>query len=120
MVVRQMTAKNVESILAGNDPLPFKSKGYWAKRQREDPVLQKVARCISKGIKPPSTKTNGWPEAKKYLLPSNGIFIKGGVLMSPSVQAFSNTERIVVPKSAIMTVVSIYHQQFNCLKTTAL
>ena len=40
--------------------------------------------------------------------------------MSPSVQAFSDTERIVVPKSAGMTVVSIYHQQFNCLKTTAL
>ena len=59
MVVRRMTAKNVESILAGNDPLPFKSKGYWAKRQREDPVLQKVARCISKGITPPSTKANG-------------------------------------------------------------
>ena len=40
--------------------------------------------------------------------------------MAPSVQAFSDTERIVVPKSAGMTVVSIYHQQFNCLKITAL
>ena len=40
--------------------------------------------------------------------------------MAPSVQAFSDTERFVVPKSAGMTVVSIYHQQFNCLKTTAL
>ena len=40
MVVRRMTAKSVESILAGNDPLPFKSKGYWAKRQREDLVRQ--------------------------------------------------------------------------------
>ena len=68
-----MTAKSVESILAGNDPLPFKSKGYWAKRQREDPVLQKVARCVQKGIKPPATKANGWPEAKKYLQQSNGV-----------------------------------------------
>merc|ERR1712020_588526 len=115
-----MTAKSVESILAGNDPLPFKSKGYWAKRQREDPVLQKVARCVSKGIRPPSTKANGWPEVKKYLQPHNKVFLKGGVLISPSVQAFSDTERIVVPKSAGMTVVSIYHQQFNCLRMTAL
>ena len=83
-----MTAKSVESILAGNDPLPFKSKGYWAKRQREDPVLQKVARCVSKGIKPPSTKANGWPEAKKYLQQSNGVFMKGGVLMAPSYRPF--------------------------------
>merc|ERR1711974_413965 len=120
MVVRRAAAKSVESILAGNDPLPFKSKGYWAKRQREDLVLQKVARCIQKGIKPPTTKANGWPEAKQYLQKSNGVFMKGGVLMAPSVQAFSDTERFVVPKSAGMTVVSIYHQQFDCLKTTAL
>ena len=96
--------------------LPFRSKGYWAKRQREDPVVQKVARCISKGLKPPSTKSNGWPEVRRYLLPANKVYIKGGILMSPSVQAFSDTERIVVPKTAGMTVVSIYHQQFNCLE----
>ena len=107
MVVRRMTAKSVESILAGSDLLPFKSKGYWAKRQKEDPILQKVARCVQKGLKPLTTKANGWPEARKYLQPSNGIFMKGGVLMAPSVQAFSDTERIVVPKSASMTVVSI-------------
>ena len=40
--------------------------------------------------------------------------------MSPSVQAFSDTERIVVPKTASMTVVSIYHQQYDCLKAIPL
>ena len=43
-VVRRLSAKSAESILAGNDPLPLRSKGYWGKRQKEDPVLQKVAR----------------------------------------------------------------------------
>ena len=40
--------------------------------------------------------------------------------MSPSVQPFSDTQRFVVPKTASMTVVSIFHQQFDCLKTTPL
>ena len=106
-VVRRLSAKNAESILAGNDPLPLRSKGYWEKRQKEDPVLNKVARCLAKGIKPATTKSNGWPEVRRFLLPANGVYFKGGVLMSPSVQPFSDTQRFVVPKSASMTVVSM-------------
>ena len=115
-VVRRLSTKNADSVLAGKDPAPFRSKGYWEKRQKEDPILNKVARCLKKGIKPALTKANRWPEARRYLLPDNKVYLKGGVLMSPSVEPFSDTERFVVPKSAGMSVVSIFHQQFDCRK----
>ena len=99
-VVIRLSAKNADNILAGKDPLPLRSKGYWEKRQKEDPVLNKIARCLAKGIKPASTRANGWPEARRYLLPANGVYLRGGVLMSSSVQPFSDTERFVVPRSA--------------------
>ena len=40
--------------------------------------------------------------------------------MSPSVEPFSDTERFVVPKSAAMSVISIYHQQFDCKRFSPL
>ena len=119
-VVRQLNAKETDKLLAGNDPLPLRSKDYWKKRQKEDPVLKNVFLCITKGMTPPATKNNGWPEVRRYLLPIHGVYQSGGVLMSPSVQPFTDTPRFVVPRSAAMTVVSIFHQQLNCLKMSPL
>ena len=118
-VVKQIEPVEIRSILAGNSPLPFTSKSYWRKRQIEDKTLRKVALFLKLGSKPPKSKS--MEGVRRYLQQQHKLYLSTeNVLMAPSVTEFTTKPRIVVPQEAALTVIAIYHQQFNCLPMTPL
>ena len=58
---------------------------------------------------------------RRYLQQQHKLYLSTeNVLMAPSVTEFTTKPRIVVPQDAALTVIAIYHQQFNCLPMTPL
>ena len=114
-----MTSEETNAILAGNSPLPFKSRTYWRTRQLEDHTLRQVHYFLKFAAKPP--KQSSYYRVRRYLQTQHGIFRSAdNVLMAPSSTDFSNTPRYVVPQQTLPTIVSVFHQQFGCLAATPL
>ena len=118
-VVRRMSPEEVNGVLAGSSPMPFKSREYWRRRQMEDHNLRRVAQHLKHGTSP--LKDRNAKTVRRYLQPSLGVSLSDdNILIAPSVKEFSDTPRFVVPQAAAMTVVAIFHQQFGCLAATPL
>lgn len=118
-MVRRLTPEETNAVLAGNSPLPFKSRLYWRNRQIEDHTLRKVHFFLKYAATPP--KQGSYSQVRRYLQPQHGIFLSSdNVLLAPSITEFSNTPRYVAPEGALPTIVSIFHLQFGCLAASPL
>ena len=87
-VVRRLEPNETEAILAGNSPLPFRSRTYWRDRQMEDHDLRKVQYYLKFGATPPKFKQ--LYRVKRYLQPQHGVYLSAdNVLLAPSSKEFS-------------------------------
>ena len=118
-VVRKLSVEETNAILAGNSPMPFKSRNYWRTRQLEDHDLRQVAFYLRTGTFPPKQKHLS--RTKRYLQRHLGIYLSDdNVLLAPSSTEFSSTPRFVVPEEAVLSVITIFHHQFGHLAQTPL
>ena len=118
-VVRACDPIEIKAILTGETPTPYTSKSYWRKRQIEDQVLRQVAFYLKHGSQPPKTKTSQY--IRQYLQKQHKIYLSDdNVLLAPSVTEFSTTPRFVVPQAAALSIIAVFHQQFDCLPQTPL
>ena len=117
--MRALNPIEVRSVLTGHTPTPYTSKGYWRKRQVEDHVLRQVAFYLKHGSIPPKTKLAQC--IRQYLQPQHKIYLSDdNVLLAPSVTEFSTTPRFVVPQASALSIIAVFHQQFDCLPQTPL
>ena len=75
-VVRKISPDEVKAILAGNSPMPFKSRQYWRKRQLEDHDLRQVAHYLKHGTYPP--RHRHLTRTKRYLRRTHHIYLSEG------------------------------------------
>ena len=117
--MRALNPVEIRSVLTGNTPTPYTSKAYWRKRQVEDHVLRQVAFYLKHGSIPPKTKSAQY--IRQYLQPQHKIYLSDdNLLLAPSVTEFSTTPRFVVPQASALSIIAVFHQQFDCLPQTPL
>ena len=118
-VVQALNPIEIKAVITESSPTPFTSRGYWRKRQLEDHTLRKVALFLKLGSTPAKTKST--QHVRQYLQQQHKIYLsEDNVLLAPSITEFSTKPRIVVPQSAVISVIAIFHQQFDCLPQTPL
>jgi len=102
-VVRSIS---IPDLIAGRANLPYLSRSAWHEAQQECPALRRTHAHLKNGTRP-SNKTTDVKDVKRYL--NVATIARDGLLVVKSKDAYSTSERIIIPRSSVHGLLTALH-----------